>query len=183
MPESEPAQGGRVDGWATTCPQSWNLLNREVRVATCVGRALYGLVDCCQILRPDVGSGWGRGTRSLHSRTARKIGMSSCSLPGNEKRPRRNSARSQIPLLPRYLQVFRSSSVFSPVSLGCPEIHQSVCQEGITHSYWSSGLSQDFARGWQGFEHTFQALPSGCLRDFNGSDCKPPPALLVGFDV
>jgi len=44
MPESEPAQGWRVDGWATTCPQSWNLLNREVRVATCVGTPLIGKV-------------------------------------------------------------------------------------------------------------------------------------------
>jgi len=38
MPESEPAQGGRLDGWATTCPQSWDLLNREIRVATCTVR-------------------------------------------------------------------------------------------------------------------------------------------------
>ena len=39
-------QGGRVDGRATTCPQSWELLNREIRVATCVG-TLQGLVQDC----------------------------------------------------------------------------------------------------------------------------------------
>jgi hypothetical protein len=44
MPESEPVQGGRLDGWATTCPQSWDLLNREIRVATCTVRPLYDLV-------------------------------------------------------------------------------------------------------------------------------------------
>jgi hypothetical protein len=33
--ESEAVHCGRVDGWATTCPQSWDLLNREIRVATC----------------------------------------------------------------------------------------------------------------------------------------------------
>src|SRR5208337_2274980 len=35
LPESEPAQGGRVDEWGTTCTQSWDLLKRESRVATC----------------------------------------------------------------------------------------------------------------------------------------------------
>ena len=37
LPESEPAQGGRVDGWVTSCPQSWDWLNREIRVARCAG--------------------------------------------------------------------------------------------------------------------------------------------------
>ena len=35
-----PGPGGRVDGWATTFPQSYDWLNSEVRVATRVGRPL-----------------------------------------------------------------------------------------------------------------------------------------------
>lgn len=45
FPESEPAQGGRVDAWRTTSPQSRDLLNRKIRVARCAGRLLYGQVE------------------------------------------------------------------------------------------------------------------------------------------
>jgi hypothetical protein len=50
-PESEAVQRRRVNGWATTCPQSWDLPNREIRVATCAGRPLHDNMDCYRLLR------------------------------------------------------------------------------------------------------------------------------------
>jgi hypothetical protein len=51
--ESEPAQGRRIDGRATPCPQSWYLLKREIGVTTCVGRTYYIQLNSSELAIPE----------------------------------------------------------------------------------------------------------------------------------